>query len=175
VDRSDRIITELVGYARLTEGRVEKLKVTEELDQAVARVFPPAVQYDIRIHRDYADVLPPLLMQRSHLSEILVNVLQNAREAMNGRGNIRLSAQLGQDYSVVVAITDDGPGIARRDLERIFEASFTTKEKGTGLGLAIARHNSEFYGGAITAESELGKGTTFNLTFPGRTVIKLRK
>jgi len=175
VDRSDRIITELVGYARLAEGRVEKLNVAEELDQAVARVFPAAVHYDIRIHRDYAGVLPPLLMQRSHLSEILVNVLQNAREAMNGGGNIRLTARVGEDYSVVVTIADDGPGIPRENLDRVFEASFTTKEKGTGLGLAIARHNTEIYGGTLVAESSLGNGTAFVLTFPGRTVIKLRR
>lgn len=175
VDRSDRIITELVGYARLAEGRVEKLNVAEELDLAVARVYPPAVRYETRIHRDYAAVLPPLLMQRSHLSEVLVNVLQNAREAMNGRGNIHVSAQVGEDYSVVVGIVDDGPGIAPDQLGRIFEASFSTKEKGSGLGLAIARHNTEIYGGTIVAQSELGKGTTFTLRFPGRTVIKLRK
>ncbi len=175
VERSDRIITELVGYARLAEGRVEKLDVIEELDQAVARVFPAAVHYDIRIHREYAAVLPPLLMQRFHLSEVFVNLLQNAREAMNGRGNLWLSARLGEDYSVTVAVADEGPGIPPDNLEQIYEPSFTTKEKGTGLGLAIARHNTEIYGGTIAVESALGKGTKFTLRFPGRTVMRLRK
>jgi signal transduction histidine kinase len=154
---------------------VEKLDVTEELEQAVARVFPPAVMYDIQIHRDYATVLPPLLMQRLHLSEVLVNLLQNTREAMEGKGNIRLSAAVGEDYSVIITVADDGPGMSPDHLSRIFEPSFTTKEKGTGLGLAITRHNTEIYGGTITAESELGKGTRFTIKFPGRTVMKLRK
>jgi len=175
VERSDRIITELVDYARLAEGRIEKLNVVEELDQAIDRVFPPGVNYPVRIQRDFAAALPPLLMQRVHLSGILVNILQNAREAMNGTGSIRLSARVGEDYSIVIVISDDGPGISPNDLGRIFEPSFTTKEKGTGLGLAISRHNTELYGGTIVATSTTGKGTTFTLTLPGRTVMKLRK
>jgi len=175
VERSDRIITELMGYARLVEGRVEKLDIAEELDQAILRVFPPAVKYDVRVHRDYSPALPPLLMQRMHLSEAFVNLLQNAREAMNGRGNIYVTARMGGSYSVVITIADDGPGIPRDKIGQIFEPYFTTKEKGTGLGLAIVKHNTELYGGTVQVESELGKGTQFILQFPAKTAMKLRK
>ncbi|HKS36070.1 MAG TPA: ATP-binding protein [Verrucomicrobiae bacterium] len=175
VERSDRIITELVGYARLVEGRVEKLDVVEELDAALARVFPPAAKYDVEVRRDYAVALPPLLMQRSHLYESLVNILQNAREAMNGRGVIDVSARVGENYSVVVAVGDNGSGIPQEKIRQIFEPYFTTKEKGTGLGLAIVKHNTEIYGGTVRVESELGKGTRFALEFPAKTVMKLRK
>lgn len=175
VERSDRIITELMGYARLVEGRVEKLDVVEELDAALARVFPPAVKYDVEIRRDYAPALPPLLMQRMHFSESLVNILQNAREATNGRGVIEVSARVGDNYSVAVAIGDNGPGIPQEKIGQIFEPYYTTKEKGTGLGLAIVRHNTEIYGGTVRVESGLGKGTRFILEFPAKTVIKLRK
>ncbi len=175
VERSDRIITELMGYARLVEGRVEKLDIAEELEMAILRVFPPAVKYDVKVHRDYSPALPPLLMQRMHLSEAFVNLLQNAREAMNGRGNIYVSARIGENYSVVITIADDGPGIPRDKAAQIFEPYFTTKEKGTGLGLAIVRHNTELYGGTVAVESELGKGTRFVLQFPAKSVMKLRK
>jgi len=175
VERSDRIITELMGYARLVEGRVEKLDIAEEMEQAILRVFPPAVKYEVKLHRDYSPALPPLLMQRMHLSEAFVNLLQNAREAMNGRGNIYVTARVGENYSVVIDIADDGPGIARDKLGQIFEPYFTTKEKGTGLGLAIVKHNTELYGGTVQVESELGKGTRFILHFPAKSVMKLRK
>ena len=175
VERSDRIITELMGYARLVEGRVEKLDVVEELDLAILRVFPPAVKYEVKIHRDFASALPPLLMQRMHLSESLVNLLQNAREAMSGRGNIHVSAKLGESYSVVITIADDGPGIPRDKAGQIFEPYFTTKEKGTGLGLAIVKHNTELYGGTVAVESEPGKGTRFILQFSAKSIMKLRK
>jgi len=175
VERSDRIITELMGYARLVEGRVEKLDIAEEMEQAILRVFPSAVKYEVKLHRDYSPALPPLLMQRMHLSEAFVNLLQNAREAMSGRGNIYVTARMGETYSVLISIADDGPGIPRDKIPQIFEPYFTTKEKGTGLGLAIVKHNTELYGGTVQVESELGKGTRFVLQFPAKSIIKLRK
>jgi signal transduction histidine kinase len=175
VDRSDRILTELMGYARLSEGRVEKLEITQELDRAVDQVFPKAAPYDITIQRDYAPALPPLLAQRGHLSEVFVNILQNAREAMAGKGLIKISAQYGGSFDVVVRIEDNGPGIPPEKLEKIFEPYFTTKEKGTGLGLAIVKHNTELYNGTVQVESELGKGTVFTIRLPAKTIINIKK
>jgi signal transduction histidine kinase len=110
-------------------------------------------------------------MQRNHLSVVLVNLLQNAREAMNGKGAIRIHAHHGDSNTLQIAIEDDGPGIAVEKLDKIFEAYVTTKEKGTGLGLAIVKHNVELYGGAVRAESEPGKGARFILLFPSKTFI----
>lgn len=176
VERSDRIMTQLMGYAQLSEGRVEKLSVIEELDRAVEQVFPPAAQYPVRIHRDYASDFPPLLMLRRHLSDTFVNLLQNGREAFDGRGgNIFIRARCRDDYSIEVEIRDDGPGIAPDKHEKIFEPYYTTKEKGTGLGLATVKHNVELYGGTVRLESGLGKGSRFVLVFPARTLIRLEK
>ncbi len=168
VERSDRIITQLIGYAQLNEGRVEKLSVTEELERAIEQVFPRGAQYETQIRRDYADHFPPLLMQRAHLIQVFVNLLQNAREALNGQGNIDVLVHCHTDYSIEVVIRDDGPGIAGDKLGMIFEAYFTNKEKGTGLGLAIVKHNVELYGGTVRVESELGKGARFVLLFPAK-------
>jgi signal transduction histidine kinase len=175
VERSDRILTELMGYAQLSEGRVEKVDVAEELDRAIERVFPPAAKYDVRIQRDYAAALPPLLVQRNHLSEVFVNILQNAREAMNERGTVHVRTAFGENYSVAIEFRDEGPGIPADKLSRVFEPYYTTKEKGTGLGLAIVKHNTEIYGGTVQVESELGKGTRFILELPAQTVMRLRK
>ena len=175
VERSDRIITDLMGYAKLADGTVERLNVAEELDKAISQVFPPAASFDIQVHHAYYSNLPPLLMQRNHLSEIFVNVLQNAREAMSGHGNVHISAQVGDDSTVVVAIADNGPGIANGIRERIFDPYFTTKTKGSGLGLAIVKQNTEMYGGTIRVESEPGKGARFVLQFPAKTLVQLRK
>src|SRR5207248_2454836 len=136
VERSDQIITKLMGYAQLAEGKVEKLRIDEELDRAIAEVFPARAAYPAVIEREYAEHLPTLLMQRGHLSEIVVNILQNAREATGGKGKILLSAKLGGDQSVIVRISDDGPGIAKSQISKIFEPYFSTKPKGTGLGLS---------------------------------------
>ncbi len=175
VSRADRIITELMGYAQLAEGRVERIEVIEELDKAVNRVFPAAANYKIEISKEYANGLPPLMMQRNHLGEVFVNILQNAREAMNGKGAIKITAEHGPNYSVIVTISDTGPGIARDRLERVFESYYSTKEKGTGLGLAIVKHNVEIYGGTVRVDSELGKGAKFVLQLPAKTLMKLTK
>jgi signal transduction histidine kinase len=174
VEHSDRIITQIMGYAQLSEGRVEKLDVVDELEYVINRVFPPAAGFAAKIHRDFSGTFPPLLMQRRHFRDSLSNVLQNAREALDGRGgNIWVSARCHQDYSVEVAIADDGVGIAAEKHGRIFEPYYTTKEKGTGVGLATVKHNVELYGGSIRVESELGKGARFILLFPARTLIQL--
>ena len=176
VEHSDRIITQIMGYAELSEGHVERLNLVEELDQAVAQVFPPAAAYPVQIHRDYEAEFPPMFMQRRHLLDTFVNLLQNARDALGDKGgNIFINAQCHADYSVEVTIRDDGPGIPSDKQEKIFEAYYTTKEKGTGLGLATVKHNVELYGGTVRVDSALGKGARFVLVFPARALMKLAK
>jgi signal transduction histidine kinase len=127
----------------------------------------------VRIERRYAPHLPPLLMQREHLSQILINLFQNAREALSGKGKVTVSVIWRTDQSVEITIADTGPGIPADKVEKVFEQYYSTKEKGTGLGLAIVKHNVELYAGKVRAESELGKGARFILTFPAKTVMNL--
>jgi signal transduction histidine kinase len=114
-------------------------------------------------------------MQRGHLSEILVNLLKNSREALVEKGNVFVAADCHRDHSIEISVRDDGPGIAPDKIERIFEAYYTTKERGTGLGLAIVKHNVELYGGNVRVESELGKGAKFTLIFPAKTLMNPAK
>ena len=175
VAKADQIITQIMGYAQLSEGRIEKLTVVEELERAIQQVFPPGIPTDIKVHRDYAGNFPPLLMQRRHFSEAVSNLLQNARDVLVKGGNIFIQARCVAEYSVEVIVRDDGRGIPPDKLERIFEAYYTTKERGTGLGLAIVKHNVDLYGGSVRVESELGKGAKFTLVFPAKSLIQLGK
>ena len=161
-----------MGYAQLAEGKVERLNVAEEIDRAIDHALPAAAKYPVIVRKECAADLPVLMMQRGHLSEVLVNLLQNAREAFIGKGRIQITAKADEHQAVVITIEDDGPGIAKLKLEKIFQPYFTTKEKGTGLGLSIVKNNIELYGGSIHAESELGKGTRFILLLPTRTITK---
>jgi signal transduction histidine kinase len=172
VSRADRVITQVMGYAQLSEGRVEKLDVCEKIDRAVSRVFSAVEPAEIKVVKLFAAQLPPLLMQRNHLTEILTNLLLNAREALNGRGTVTVAADYLPDQAVQISVQDDGMGIAPDKLGQIFEAYFTTKEKGTGLGLAIVKHNVELYGGTVRVESELGKGAKFIVTLPAKSLPK---
>jgi len=166
VARADKVITQIMGYAQLSEGRVEKLKVVEEIERACEQVFPGALPTGVKLVKKLAGPFPPLLMQRGHLAEILVNLLLNAREALGEHGNVSITAGSNRSQAVEITVADDGPGIPPDKMERIFEAYFTTKEKGTGLGLAIVKHNAELYGGTVRVESVLGKGAKFTVSFP---------
>jgi signal transduction histidine kinase len=168
VARADKVITQIMGYAQLSEGRVEKLKVVEEIERASEQVFPGAVPTGIKLKKKFTGPFPPLLMQRGHLAEILVNLMLNAREALAGKGNVSITAVCNRDRAVEIAVADDGSGIPPDKIGRIFEAYFTTKEKGTGLGLAIVKHNAELYGGTVRVESMLGKGAKFTVSLPAK-------
>jgi signal transduction histidine kinase len=166
------ILTELMGYAKLSEGRVEKIDVKQELECVLEEVFPPGNTFGVQVNKTLASILPSLMMQRAHLREIMLNLLVNAREAAGRDGEVTVSCQASANYMIEFRVKDSGLGVPEDQREQIFEAYYTTKEKGTGLGLAIVKQNTELYGGEILMESELGKGTEFILTFPTRALLQ---
>jgi len=101
------------------------------------------------------------------LRQVLINLVQNAAEAMENGGDIVLQAGPFPDGSLVLAVKDDGPGISEDNQRKIFEPFFTTKFSGTGLGLAISRSLVEQHGGTLEVQSILGEGTTFYVLLPG--------
>ena len=101
------------------------------------------------------------------LSQVLLNLLLNAAQAMGGEGTIRLATRTDAD-AVVISVEDEGPGIPEENLPHLFEPFFTTKAqgKGTGLGLAVSRHLARSLGGVLSAENREGGGARFLLTLP---------
>jgi signal transduction histidine kinase len=120
--------------------------------------------------------VPPELSQihvdRTRLQEALYNLLDNAVKYSRERGEIRLSARQ-RDGEIELTVSDDGIGITKEDLPRIFERFYRAdkarspdKVRGTGLGLAIVKHIAQLHGGRVEAESELDKGTTIRVVLP---------
>jgi C4-dicarboxylate-specific signal transduction histidine kinase len=115
--------------------------------------------------------LPSIKGQRIQLQQVLLNLIINGCEAMTGvsRGNreLLLTTQINADKSVVVCVTDSGPGIAPDDLERVFEAFFTTKNNGLGLGLSVSRLIISSHGGRLwAATSHTGPGASISFMLP---------
>ena len=103
------------------------------------------------------------------LKEVLVNLLENAREAVDGGGEVVVEAAATPDRRWVdVTVADTGEGIPAEALPRIFEPQFSTRTSGTGLGLAIVRRMVESWGGEATAESEPGVGTRVRIRLQAR-------
>jgi len=105
----------------------------------------------------------------NQLVQVFINIMLNAAEAMEGRGDLLLATRLGGDGRYVeVEITDTGPGIPEDVVEKLFEPFYTTKEvgSGTGLGLSISYGVIERHGGTIQVRSQVGEGATFIIRLP---------
>jgi two-component system NtrC family sensor kinase len=118
------------------------------------------------------DSVPEVAGSESRLSRVFLNLILNAAQAVTGDAEnehfIRIVTRAEGDDRVAVEITDSGPGIAEEDLDRVFEAYFTTKPagEGTGLGLTICQHIVSELGGTLSAHSVPGRGATFRVTLP---------
>lgn len=167
VNRCDRILTQLLDYARLSEGRVEPVEFGATLERALQQALA-ATPGQWRIVREYAEGLPVLWAHRAQIEESFLNVIQNALEAMPDGGTLTLQTRYVGDGQVEVRIADTGVGMTTVEQERMFEAFYTTKPKGSGLGLAIVKNIVETYGGRIMVKSDRGRGTEFRLVFPTR-------
>jgi len=122
----------------------------------------------VRITTRLDATLPRLLGHANALSQVLLNLITNARDALSGQGEIVIESSLGAGDPAPVAlrVSDTGPGIAPETLSRIFDPFYTTKASGTGLGLSVSYGIVRDHNGTVDVQSTLGKGTTFILTFP---------
>jgi two-component system cell cycle sensor histidine kinase/response regulator CckA len=111
-----------------------------------------------------------LLMDHAQLLSILQNLALNAKDAMGGKGVLKVSA-FAEDDNVVLKFEDTGPGIPAELLSKIFDPGFTTKPHGTGLGLTVVQRVVDLYGGQISVDSQVGKGTTFTIKLPRKPKI----
>jgi signal transduction histidine kinase len=124
----------------------------------------------VMTHVELATDLPPVMGHNGHLQEVMINLIQNAIDAMsdikNGRRMLQLRTNRHGDDSIVVEVKDSGPGIDPTDLNSIFDAFFTTKSHGMGLGLAICRMIIERHGGRLSAFSDGMDGAQFQFVLP---------
>jgi two-component system NtrC family sensor kinase len=165
--RIQRIIENLLDFSRPSAGVQSLIDVKESIKGVMAMLAGQRVFRGIDIEVDLAEDLPPLHMDRDHLTQIVVNIALNAAQAMPEGGRLTLCAEAG-DGMVRLIFSDTGPGIPDEVRERIFDPFFTTKPagQGTGLGLAICYRIVEGLGGRITCQSRPGQGATFTVTLP---------
>jgi len=168
LDRMERVIGQLRGFAKLDQSELRAVDLNLELDQTLALMTTRMAR--IRVLRRYGDV-PPVTCVARQIQHVLFGVLANAVEAINdseaGRGTITVTTEH-QGEKVAIHVTDDGPGISTQHLPRVFDAGFTTKvaSGGLGLGLAHCSHVVHEHGGEIGLESSLGVGTTLTIVLP---------
>ena len=176
-ERMKNIMRGLSNYSKPAKSEPTLLDVRELLSAAAELVANQARTHEVTIGLDAPVGIPPVLGERSEMMQILVNLATNAVEAMAGTGGelalrARVEPRGGEapaptQEAVVIDVADTGPGIPPEQLEKIWEAFYTTKAEGTGLGLSIVRGLAEKQpGAAIAVESAVGIGTTFRLIMP---------
>jgi len=169
VEQSERVRKMADAIMRLTSLEKPNL-VLQDLNGVVQRVVEAqgfALRPELRLELELASGLPLVRVDESQLGTALENVLDNAVEATNGTGAVRVTTRRPtEDGPVLLEVGDNGPGIAEEDRKRLFQQFFTRKPEGTGLGLMIVKKVVEDHGAEVEVESKHGKGTTVRLAFP---------
>jgi two-component system sensor histidine kinase HydH len=161
VKRANQTIADLLDLARNKPPRRQPTSLRLLVESAAdASLLPAAVTFE--------STVPAGLMSTvdaDQLRQVLVNLIMNACQALDGRGHLWVDGEAGADGGVHLRIRDDGPGVPEEDRRRIFEALFTTKAKGSGLGLALCRRIMEGHHGTVELEKTT-TGASFLLTIP---------
>ncbi len=166
VDRISKIIYALKSYIRKSDSKEKTPTDIVEGIETVLTIYHSQIKLNTELIREFESV--PLIMgYPDELNQVWTNLVHNALQAMDYKGELKINVKTQNDH-VVVSITDTGCGIPEEHREKIFEPFFTTKERGegSGLGLDIINKIVKNHGGWINLNSEVGKGTTFKVFLP---------
>ena len=162
--RISELVTAIKSYSQMDRASMQQTDVTDGIESALVMVGHKLS--GVTVVRDYGASVPQIGAYPGELNQVWTNLIDNALDAMNGSGTLRLVTRAGQQDDIIVEVADTGPGMTSQVAARAFDAFYTTKDtgKGTGLGLDIARRTVvERHAGTITIESR-----------PGNTVLRVR-
>jgi signal transduction histidine kinase len=161
VGRLKRIVAEFSSFARMPQPTLAPVDVSEVVDAALALYKGGETALDLTLARD----LPSALADKEQLTQVIINLVENARDAVAGGGRIRVSTSAA-DGRVELTVSDDGPGLSDEARAKLFTPYFTTKARGTGLGLAIVHRIVSDHGGEIRVGGVPGEGAVFTVALP---------
>ena len=163
-ERINQLVTDLLATTRaelsFTPASINKI-LESSLELAIDRIQ----LNQIRVEKSFDENMCSIPVDIEKIKIAFLNIIVNAIEAMDENGKLEIVTQ-NEEEKCVVKISDNGKGMQQSEVDRLFEPYFTTKEKGNGLGLANCQNIIIGHNGSITAESEVGKGTTFTISFP---------
>ena len=177
---ANAIVMEVLEFVRPIRLRVEPTSIAKVLHEAVTMAERTVSRDGVQITVDIREQLPLIKADHHQLCQVFSNLLINGLEALGGTGTIALAARQGVEYqepvasqetrapeaTIVVDVTDDGPGLVPWVADRVFNPFFTTKPQGSGLGLAIVRKIVDAHNGHIDLTTAPGQGTRFRVTLP---------
>lgn len=183
VDKSNRLLKEFFKFAKPTRPKLKFADVEMIIDGVYLLLAPKFQKRNIQFHTEFAPETPQVYVDETQIEQVVLNLFLNAIDAMPDGGKLtvrtlpkrlrildaeqeKLDVLENELQYVILEITDTGQGIAPKDLDKIFNPFFTTKNEGVGLGLSICSRLIEENGGKIDVASKLNMGTTFVLALP---------
>jgi two-component system NtrC family sensor kinase len=166
--RCKQITHKLLSFSRQTDTRIQEVNLYNLIDEMVALSAQRAKYQNVEIFTSLQHGLPTLQASQSEMQQVLLNLINNALDAMRETGGTLRIRIRRVDHKIVISVADTGHGIPEANMDRIFNPFFTTKPvgKGTGLGLSICYGIITKMGGTIKAHSQVDEGTTFYIELP---------
>jgi two-component system sensor histidine kinase HydH len=170
VERLNRVISELLEFARPTELKLKTTNVNSMIEHSVRLIEKEASEKNIGIKLDLSQQPLSAQIDSDRFAQCLLNLYLNALQAMEKGGQLSIKDSLTHENLIVIEIRDTGSGIKIENLNKIFDPYYTTKTKGTGLGLAIVHKIVEAHNGSIKVRSISGQGTSFIISIPAKQI-----
>ena len=168
IRRLDRVVLGFLRFMRPQELSFKPLDLNALIGSVVAFVEPEWESRGVRFASELDASLPLISADDELLRQALLNILQNACQAMPNGGTVTVRTEREGRESVRISISDEGVGIAAEDLDKIFKLYYTTKADGSGIGLSLVYRIVQMHDGAVEARSEVGRGTTIIVRLPLR-------
>ncbi len=163
--RLENIVTEVHEFSGVQSANMNLDDITEVLNQAVTKFREQARKQDIKLVVKIDENLPSTFMDASQITKALSNIIENALESMTHGGEMTLEATLDKNH-IVTSIKDTGCGIARKNLDSVYDPFFTSKTRGAGLGLTMVHQILMNHNGELKFDSKEGVGTTVTIRLP---------
>ena len=161
-ERINNLVSDLLNSTRVSELKFEDSSTNDILDESLGMALDRIELKQIKVIKDYESGMCTISVDAQKIKLAFLNIIVNAIEAMENKGILTIKTAH-ENGKCVVRITDNGKGMIKEELDKLFEPYFTTKEKGNGLGLANSQNIILGHNGTISAESESGVGTTFTI------------
>jgi len=163
VNSSEKIISNLLGYARPKSINIRMIKINSIIQKVLSRTNIPE---NVEVINRLDAALPAILADPDQLKQVFGNIILNAIQAMPEGGQLIVKSEVQSQEEITISFADTGVGISEEGLSKLFEPLYTTKAKGIGLGLAICKTIIEKHKGNIEVKSEIKKGSTFSIKLP---------
>ena len=162
IDRSSKIINDLLGFTRVAKPTRSSSDINVVVNETLSRV---EIAENIKLSKNLQSNLPMVMIDANQIGQILINLIENACQAMADGGELKISTKISESF-LEIEINDSGLGIPEKEVKKIFDPLFTTKASGTGLGLAVCQGIIQKHNGIIDVKSQEGIGTKMVIKIP---------